>query len=322
MTHAIDVAELTHSYPPSRRKEAPRIALHDLSFHVDEGEVFGLLGPNGSGKSTLFRILATLLRPAHGSAQIYGFNVADRAHEIRQLIGVVFQNPSLDTKLTVAENLLHQGHLYNLHGTALKNRMREMLSLVGVTERAHDLVERLSGGLQRRVELAKGMLHQPRVLLLDEPSTGLDPGARKEFDDYLLRLRNENGTSIFLTTHILDEAEQCDRIAILDKGQLVALGTPLELKREIGGDVISVATPEPTTLCDMIRQKFGGEPRVVDGTIRIERANGHEFVPQLVEAFLGQIDAIAVSKPTLEDVFIHKTGHRFWDGERVFGKSP
>jgi len=311
---AIVVEGLTHEYP-SRKSEPPRRALQGFSIRIHNGEMFGLVGPNGSGKSTLFRILTGLLKPTRGSVSVVGFNIRDNLSDIRRLIGVTFQHPSLDKKLTVAENLTHQGRLYGLRGDVLRNRLTELLIRFGLVDYRDRLVEVLSGGLQRRVELAKGLLHQPRLVLLDEPSTGLDPGARREFSEYLKNLQESDGLTVVLTTHILEEAEHCDRIAILDEGKLVALGSPIELKQQIGGDVVSVVSKDPTALCDLIRQQFQTEPLLVDGVIRIEQAHGHAFIPQLVEAFPGKIDSVTVSKPTLEDVFIRKTGHRFWEGE-------
>jgi len=328
MQHAVEVNHLTHSYTPARRWAARfrRVtvqagasagtaapALNDVSFDVRLGEMFCLLGPNGSGKSTLFRILSTLMRQRSGTVHLFGADLRLHLAELRRTIGVVFQRPSLDQKLTVRENLACQGHLYGLRGAALRNRILEMLERVGISDRADDLIEHLSGGMQRRVELAKALLHEPQLLILDEPSTGLDPGARKDFDGYLKDLCRGEKVTVLLTTHILDEAEMCDRIAILDRGCLVALGSPSDLKHEIGGDVISITTPETETVSRLIRESFGGTPQVIGKTIRIERANGHEFIPQLVRSFPGRIDAITYSKPTLEDVFIDKTGHTFWE---------
>jgi ABC-2 type transport system ATP-binding protein len=316
MQSVVSIERLSHSYPPARCKQEPRQALRDISFQVSEKQIFCLLGPNGSGKSTLFRILSTLSRLQTGSVKILGHDINTQLDLIRKQIGVVFQSPSLDKKLTAGENLLHQGHLYSLKGKELSLRIDEMLKKVGVLDRKKDLVETLSGGIQRRVELAKSLLHHPSLLLLDEPSTGLDPGARREFAAYLRELRDNDGTTILLTTHILDEAEQCDTIGIFDKGELVALGTPSELKKEIGGDVISITSANATALCEQITNRFGGKPYVVENTIHIEKSNGHSFIPQLVESFPGQMDSITLSKPTIEDVFIHKTGHTFWaEGE-------
>ena len=311
MTSVVVIEDLSHAYPSSRKQKQERVALRNFSLTINKGEIFCLLGPNGSGKSTLFKILSTLLRPTSGSAKIFEFDVLQQPDKVRQCIGVVFQHPSLDKKLTVKENLLHQGHLYNLRGTMLEQRIHETLSLVGLLDRSNDLIENLSGGMQRRVELAKSLLHNPPLLLLDEPSTGLDPGARIDFMNYLSELRNINGVTVILTTHILDEAEKGNRLAIMDLGNLVALGSPQELKHEIGGDIISMTSKDPHALSKSIQQRFGEVVQVVDQTVRIERRNGHEHVPQLVEAFPGQIETVILSKPTLEDVFIRKTGHKF-----------
>jgi ABC-2 type transport system ATP-binding protein len=298
------VEALTHRY-------GARMALNNVSFQVPRAEIFGLLGPNGGGKTTLFRILSTLVAPSEGTVHMFGRDVVREQSEIRRRIGVVFQSPSLDRKLTVQENLRHQGHLYNLRGQELQKRMDELLARFGMADRKGDIVETLSGGQRRRVELAKGLLHKPQVLLLDEPSTGLDPRVRRELSDYLERLRTEDQMTILLTTHLMEEADRCDRLAILDRGQLVALSTPRELKERIGGDVISVEARQPQPLAEQISKRFGIEARVLNGSVRFERMNGHRFITELVEAFPGQIDAISIHKPTLEDVFIRLTGHRF-----------
>lgn len=301
----ISVQDLVHRY-------GDRTALNGVSFDVRTAELFGLLGPNGSGKTTLFRILSTLMIPVAGRAVILGFDAAREPNSLRRHIGVVFQAQSIDVKLTAAENLRHQGHLYGLHGAALKARIREMLARVGLTDRAHEKAETFSGGMQRRLELAKGLLHHPSVLLLDEPTTGLDPGARRDLWQYLQTLRDEEKVTVIVTTHLMEEAEHCDRLAILNEGKLVALGTPAELKREIGGDVILLDTRDPEALADKIRERFEVDAQVLDGQVRLERENGHRFITDVVEAYPGEIEAISVSKPTLEDVFIHRTGHKFW----------
>jgi len=289
-----------------------RQALDDVSFDVRAAEIFGLLGPNGSGKTTLFRILSTLMLPTQGRALILNHNAACEPNQVRREIGVVFQAASVDAKLTAAENLRHQGHLYGLRGQTLKRRIAEMLGRVGLADRARDRVETLSGGQQRRVELAKGLMHHPAVLLLDEPSTGLDPGARRDLWLYLKMLRDEERVTVVVTTHLMEEAEHCDRLAILNEGKLVALGTPAELKHEIGGEVIVMEARDPERLARRIAERFGGPCNVIDGKVRLEREHGHRFVTDVVEAFPGEIDSISVSKPTLEDVFIDRTGHRFW----------
>jgi len=292
---SVDVEGLTHRY-------GERAALDGVAFSVRSGEVFGLVGPNGGGKTTLFKILSTALVPTSGTARVAGIDVRDGA--VRRKIGVVFQAPSLDGKLTVAENLLHHGHLYGLSGGGLRQRIGEELARFGLADRSGDRVEKLSGGLQRRVELAKSLLHRPEVLLLDVPSTGLDPGARRDLWD---ALRGLKGVTVLLTTHLLEEAERCDRLAILHKGRVVALGEPLALRAEIGGDVVTVRSREVEKLAAGIREKLGESPQVVDGTVRLARDRGHEFVGRLVEAFPGMIESVTVAKPSLEDVFMSKT---------------
>jgi len=304
----ISVQDLVHRYEG-------RTALDGVSFDVRHAELFGLLGPNGSGKTTMFRILSTLMVPSGGRAIIMGFNAAKEPNRLRNQIGVVFQAQSIDVKLTAAENLWHQGHLYGLRGAALKSRITEMLSRVGLLDRAREKAETFSGGMQRRLELAKGLLHHPAVLLLDEPTTGLDPGARRDLWQYLQLLRDQERVNIIVTTHLMEEAERCDRLAILNEGKLVALGTPEELKREIGGDVILLDARDAESMAERIRTRFNVNARVLGGQVRLERENGHRFITDVVEAFPGEIEAISVSKPSLEDVFIHRTGHKFWNDD-------
>lgn len=302
----ISVQNLVHRYES-------RTALNGVSFDVRPAELFGLLGPNGSGKTTLFRILSTLMIPTSGQAVVMGWDAAQDPGSLRRQIGVVFQAQSVDPKLTAFENLWHQGHLYGLRGSALKIRVEEILSRVGLLDRAKERVETFSGGMQRRIELAKGLLHHPGVLLLDEPTTGLDPGARRDLWQYLQILRDEEKVGVLVTTHLMEEAERCDRLAIMNEGNLVALGTPAELKSEIGGDVILLdAANDPEILAEHIRTRFHLTTTVLGNQVRIERQAGHRFVPDVVEAFPGEIQAISVSKPALEDVFIHRTGHKFW----------
>ncbi len=290
-----------------------RSALKGISFDVRPAELFGLLGPNGSGKTTLFRILSTLMVPTSGQANILGYDAAREPGQVRRHIGVVFQAQSVDVKLTAYENLWHQGHLYGLRGKALKRRIEEILSRVGLADRAKELVETFSGGMQRRIELAKGLLHHPGVLLLDEPTTGLDPGARRDLWQYLAVLRDEEQVSVLVTTHLMEEAERCDRLAILNEGEIVALGTPAELKSEIGGDVVLLeAAKDAALLAERIRSRFHAETTVLGNQVRMERENAHRFVTEVVEAFPGEIESVSVSKPALEDVFIRRTGHKFW----------
>jgi ABC-2 type transport system ATP-binding protein len=289
-------------------------ALQNVSFVVPKGQIFGLLGPNGGGKTTLFRILCTLLVPQQGQARVAGVDVKENPHRVRRMIGVVFQSNSLDPQLTSEENLWCQGRLYGLRGAELKERIEYLTDRFSLGSRRKDLVGALSGGLRRRVELAKGLLHSPQVLILDEPTVGLDPGTRRDFWEYLTKLRDEDGVTLLFTTHLMEETEQCDHLVILTEGQVVADGSPMALKEEIGGDVIVIETPNPEGFCDAIRDHFPGEPRVVNGTVRLELPQGHKVAAELMETYSDRIEAVRVSKPTVEDVFIHKTGHRF-DGE-------
>ena len=301
---AVKVQDLAYRY-------GERDALKGISFFVEIGEVFGLLGPNGGGKTTLFRILSTLLLPADGQAQVFGIDVAKDPLGVRRQIGVVFQNQSLDRRLTAAENLVHQGHLYGLRGNILRHRIDRVLDRVGLADRRNSVVETLSGGMRRRLELAKGLLHRPRLLLLDEPGTGVDPGARRSFWDYLQLLRREEGVTILLTTHLLDEADKCDRLAILDEGSLVAQGTPGGLKSEIGGEVVMLTAGDPHALLAELPAGLDIRANVVDGAVRFEHPEGSQLAARLMKELPQRIDSVTVSRPSLEDVFIHMTGHRF-----------
>ena len=300
---AINVVGLSHRY-------GDRQALQSVSFDVAPGESFGLLGPNGGGKTTFFRIAATLLTPTNGTVRVFGHDVATHPDAVRRCIGMTFQSPALDDRLRVVENLHYHGHLYGLHGKSLNQRIDEALSLVNLTDRASDLVSTLSGGLQRRVELAKTLLTKPLLLLLDEPSNGLDPGARREVWEHLRHLRQTESTTIIVATHLMDEAAQCDRVGILHEGRLVASGTPEALVSEVGGDMILVTGKDLSSLAQKVTQRFDQHVEIIDGALRVERAQAHEFVPELVEAFPGEIDTITFGKPTLEDVFIHSTGEQ------------
>jgi ABC-2 type transport system ATP-binding protein len=309
---AVLATNIFHDYPV-RKESEPRRALDGVSFEVRRGEIFALLGPNGGGKTTLFKILSTAFTPTSGTAAIFGYDIRKQADEVRRRIGVVFQNPSLDKKLTVLENLRFHGALYGMSGGELNSRVDEMMERLSVADRAQDLVETLSGGLARRVELAKGLLHRPQLLILDEPSVGLDPGARHDLWLYLLKLREKEGMTILVTTHLIDEGDRSDRVLVLNQGKIVALDTPAALKQQIGGDVVTVATKEPERLSGKIKEKFGITPTSLNGTLRIEKEQGHAFIGQVVDAFPEMIDSVSLSKPTLEDVFIARTGHRFWE---------
>jgi ABC-2 type transport system ATP-binding protein len=297
----IQIQNLTHRYKD-------RTALDNVSFEVKQGEIFGLLGPNGSGKSTLFRILSTMMVPTDGRASIAGHDVERDAAAVRRSVGVVFQTQSLDKALTVEENLRGQGHLHGLSGATLRERMGAAMEQLGLKDRRKDLVETLSGGLKRRVEIAKALLHRPKVLLMDEASTGLDPAARRDVTRHVEMLRDKEGVTILLTTHILEEADRCDRLILLHQGKIVAHGSPGELRSRIGGDVVVLDSANASELAGRIEQRFGLTPKVMDGQVRVEIANGHRFITEVVEAFPGSIDSVGLHKPTLEDVFVKETG--------------
>ncbi|HBY62468.1 MAG TPA: ABC transporter ATP-binding protein [Solibacterales bacterium] len=292
---------LTHRY-------GERVALDTVTFAVPEGELFGVLGPNGGGKSTLFKILSTLMAPASGDARIGGFSLARQSREIRRLLGVVFQSQSLDRKLTVEENLRAQGHLFALSGRTLSGRIADALVALGLDDRRRDPVGTLSGGLQRRVEIAKALLHRPAVLLLDEPSTGLDPGARRDLWQYLGQLRAAFRLTILLTTHTLDEAERCDRLLLLHQGRIAAAGAPAELKARVGGEVVLLRAAHADQLAVEISERFSVQPRLSGGVLRVEVPDGQGFLAGVLAAFPGRIDGLEMHRPTLEDVFLDLTG--------------
>jgi ABC-2 type transport system ATP-binding protein len=301
---AVVVRGLGHRY-------GERVALDGLDLAIGIGEIFGILGPNGSGKTTLFRLLSTLIAPTRGSAAIFGQDLVRDAARIRTLLGIAFQSPSVDGKLTCLENLRYRGHLQGLRGPALARRSDELLDRFDLRDRRDERLEHLSGGLRRRVELAMAVLHAPRLLLLDEPATGLDPGARRAFRGLLEQLRREDRVTVAVTTHDIEEADRCDRVTILDRGRRVALGTPEELRASIGGDVLDVSARDPAALADSIRARFDVEAMVADGTVRIRRSEAHRFVAELVDAFPEEVHSVRVGKPTLADVFLQRTGRAF-----------
>jgi ABC-2 type transport system ATP-binding protein len=304
----VEITRLTHAYDD-------RKALDDLSLSVLRNEIFGFLGPNGSGKTTLFRILATLIPPPPGVVRILGKDPAVERDFVRARLGVVFQSPSLDKQLTARENLQHQGHLYGLRGADLRQRIDRALDAVKLGDRAGERVERFSGGMRRRVEVAKGLLHRPQVLLLDEPSTGLDPSARIDLWQHLRQINREEGVTILVTTHLMEEADRCSRLAVMARGKLLACDTPTAMKEQIGGDVITLTTSQPRQLAAVLKEKLGVDTKQVDQMLRLERARGHEYIPQIIEAAPGLVDSVSVGKPTLEDVFIRLTGQRLREEE-------
>ena len=290
------------------RNFGPRAALSGVTLSIRAGEMFALLGPNGSGKTTLFRILSTLLAPSAGTARVGGCDVVGEAMAVRHQIGVVFQSPALDPQLTVEENLRCAGSLYGLRGADLVARLRSAAEALGLSDRLADRVQSLSGGLQRRVEIAKCLLPRPRVLLLDEPSTGLDPAAREGLRATLERVRRESEVTVVMTTHLLEEAERCDRVAILHRGRLVACETPAELRGRLGTDVAVVSGLEPEVLAARVREMFGWPLSIRGERLRVEVPAGGDAAGRLVSALGAAADTVTVGRPTLEDVFLDLTG--------------
>ncbi len=288
-----------------------RVALRDVAFQVEPGEVFAFLGPNGSGKTTLFRLLSTLVPLQQGTARVLGDCLSAKPDAIRRRLGIVFQSPSLDRKLTVAENLRCQAALYGLRGRELAVRQQEVLLQLGLEARINDRVETLSGGLQRRVDLARSLLHRPELLLLDEPSTGLDPGARSDLWNYLRQLQGEYGLTVVMTTHLLSEGDRADRIGILHEGDLVALDQPEVLRRELGGDQVTITCSNPAQLKERIETRFGVSVHLMDGQLRVPPLQNESLWDLLQGEFQQQVESMTWGKPTLEDVFIHKTGQQF-----------
>jgi len=304
--NAITLSNLSHRY-------GERQALDNVSLAVRPGELFCLLGPNGSGKSTMFKIISTLLPVQSGEAKVFDLDLKTQPAEIRHKIGVVFQHPALDKQLTVAENLRFHARLFGLSAADVKARMGPLLERFGLADRANELVESLSGGMRRKVELAKALLAAPQLLILDEPSTGLDVSARIELWRLIGELRTaekERGgdLTVVLTTHLMDEADRCDRLAILDRGKLLAVDTPAALKDRLGGDVITLTTADAVELQQKLKQLLGIDAHPFENRLRIERPEAHKLIPQLIEAAPGLIDSVSVGRPTLDDVFIQMTG--------------
>jgi ABC-2 type transport system ATP-binding protein len=298
-----------------RKSFGKAVAVDDVSFSVHDGEFFGFLGPNGAGKSTTINILCTLLRPTGGSAWVNGFDVVAQPHLVRRSIGLVFQESTLDDRLTGLENLEFHARIYNVPDRIWKERSEQLLKMVGLWERRNDLVRTFSGGMRRRLEVVRGLLHNPRILFLDEPTLGLDPQTRQYIWRYLLDLREREHVTLFLTTHYMDEAEQCDRIAIIDHGRIVALDRPDQLKEKVGGDVITIQTPDLERAAANLRSRFGLNPHRTDGQIYFEAVEGGHLIPRLVVELGAPIAAITLRQPTLDDVFLKLTGTAIRDQE-------
>ena len=291
------------------------LAVDGVTFEVAAGESFGFLGPNGAGKSTTINILCTLLRPTGGSASVAGFDVVSRPADVRRHIGLVFQDPTLDEYLTAEENLRFHAELYGVPRDSTEERLKDVLEMVELWDRRTSIVSTFSGGMRRRLEIARGLLHSPRVLFLDEPTVGLDPQTRSHIWSYIEELRKRESITIFLTTHYMDEAEHCDRIAIIDHGTIVAIDSPEALKASVGQDRVELKTADDDATMAQLRDVFDLEPTTSEGAVRFYVANGDRFIPRLFAELSVPILSVSVAPPTLDDVFMSYTGRTIRDAE-------
>ena len=290
-------------------------AVRGVDFRIEPGETFGFLGPNGAGKSTTINILCTLARPTAGNARVAGHDVRTERDEVRRSIGLVFQDPTLDVDLTAEQNLRFHGELYGVPRAQLVRRIEDLLELVGLSERRGSVVETFSGGMKRRLEIARGLLHSPRVLFLDEPTIGLDPQSRASVWEYVRTLKESEDITVFLTTHYMDEAENCDRIAIMSQGRIVALDTPDALKAAVGKDRVQITTADDEAAIASLRSTFGIEAGMHSGEVTFAVPDGERFVPRLFAELGVPISSVNVSSPSLDDVFLSHTGSTISDAE-------
>ncbi len=290
-------------------------AVKGIEFAVAPGEIFGFLGPNGAGKSTTISMLCTLLKPTAGRASVAGFDVVAGRDDVRRNIGLVFQDPTLDGYLTGEQNLRFHADLYGVPRSLFPERMRQVLEMVNLWERRGDRVETYSGGMKRRLEIARGLLHSPRVLFLDEPTVGLDPQTRSSIWEYIRKLRDTEEITIFMTTHYMDEAEYCDRIAIMDSGNIVALDTPEALKASVGKDRVQIHTGDDEAAIAALKEHFGLDAAMHEGAVTFAVPSGEEFVPRLFSELGIPIKSVSVSRPSLDDVFMSYTGSTIRDAE-------
>ena len=310
----IGISRLSHTYL-GKGKSPDRAALVDVDLNIRAGEMLALLGPNGSGKSTLLRVLTTALKPDAGQILFGGIDLAVDPRAVRRQLGVVFQKPALDRKMSVVENMRAAGQLYGMRANAIETRMRELLVDLGLADRAGEKVEFLSGGLARRVELAKALLPQPSVLVLDEPTTGLDPISRQEFWQQVATLRGE-GTTVIVTTHLLDEAEVCDRVAIMHQGKLLACAPPQELQRAIGKQMLTLECDEPVSLLNELESELGLKGHLVEQSLRFPLEEAFS-IDRLLERFSSRIRRLSLAHPSLDDVFVKFTGERLAAGQEA-----
>jgi ABC-2 type transport system ATP-binding protein len=306
MNAVIEVEELTKKYGEIE-------AVRGIGFTVGAGEIFGFLGPNGAGKTTTIKILCTLLQPTSGRARLAGLDVATSPGDVRRRIGVIFQDPALDDRLTAEENLMLHAVAYRVPRGERAGRIAEALRFVDLHERGRDLTRTFSGGMKRRLEIARGLIHRPEILFLDEPTTGLDPQTRARTWEVLRSLRRDFGTTLFLTTHYMDEAENCDRIAVIDHGKIVALDTPAALKQRVGKDTVTARSAEPETLARLLSEKYGITSTPAEGGLSFLVEEGDAFIVKLLTADRPALGGISVRRPTLDDVFLSLTGRQIRD---------
>ena len=290
-------------------------AVRGIDFEVAGGEIFGFLGPNGAGKSTTINMLCTLVRPSCGSAQVAGHDVVRERDEVRRNIGLVFQDTTLDGYLSAEQNLRLHAELYGVPRELVRERMRQVMEMVELWERRASLVNTFSGGMKRRLEIARGLLHSPRVLFLDEPTVGLDPQTRSSIWSYIRELKEREDITIFLTTHYMDEAEYCDRIAIMDQGRIIVLDTPEALKAKVGKDRVQIETDDDRATIAALRERFSVEATLAEGAVTFGVAEGEHFVPRLFAELGLPIRAVSVARPSLDDVFMSHTGTTIRDAE-------
>ncbi|MEK6656141.1 MAG: ATP-binding cassette domain-containing protein [Nitrospirota bacterium] len=301
----IEVVNLSKNF---KTKKGFITAVKDVSFNVKRGELFGFLGPNGAGKTTTINILCTLLAPTSGRAALNSYDIVSNPNEVRQSIGLVFQDPSLDERLTARENLEFHAMLYNVSKSLRNDRIKYVLKMVELYERKDDMVNTFSGGMKRRLEIARGLLHYPKVLFLDEPTLGLDPQTRSHIWEYIHQLRKKEDITIFLTTHYMAEAENCDRVAIIDYGEIIAIDSPDNLKKQIGGDVVSLVAEEKAMAKKTIEKEYSVSVMEDDGKLYFEVKEGETFLPKFIKKADFKILSISLRRPTLEDVFLKLTG--------------
>lgn len=291
------------------------LAVNDISFEVEEGSIFGFLGPNGAGKTTTISILCTLLSPTSGRAFIAGHDCMKESSEVRKAIGIVFQDSTLDKDLTAYENLIFHAYLYNVPKSEMKERVHDVLKFVDLYDRKGDLVKKFSGGMKRRLEVARGLIHRPRVLFLDEPTLGLDPQSRTNLWEFITDLPKRNNVTIFMTTHYMEEAEVCDRIAIIDHGQIIALDSPDELKKIIGGDVVSITTTDNLNVRREIEAVFKMNVSEKENQLYMTCSKGDTCIPELIRTLGEKVLSVRIQRPTLNDVFLKLTGKTIREDE-------